>query len=89
MKYVEFYETAAEGQETIGRVIFIEKDGISFEGLSENMIESLKEGVILKGKEGMKKIFPKDGARFLEALPYVFTGSYLRASKPLSVSSDG
>jgi len=79
MKFVEFYETTAEGQVLMGRVEFV-NNKIQFSGLPDRFVKILHEGIIAPPiKEG--RLYPKDGLLFLEGLPYEFSGSYVRASK--------
>lgn len=78
MKVVEFYSTTEDGQESAGQVVMDNTGKIFFAGMSKALIETLKNGV--RGPKG-KRLVPKDGIKFLEALQFEFTGSYLRASE--------
>lgn len=79
MKVVEFYRTTKDGQESIGQVFLDDKNKVHFVGLSDDLIETLKAGVL--DPKTMKLVKLKDGVKFLETLQFEFSGSYLRASE--------
>ncbi|HEU01790.1 hypothetical protein LCGC14_0519150 [marine sediment metagenome] len=61
-----------------GRVRLV--DGrIRFEGLSETFVANLHEDGILGKHADRGEVFPKDGRKFLDALPFEFFSAYLRA----------
>lgn len=76
MQTVKFLVTTEKGQEEAGYAAL--KDGkIIFEGLSVQLIEDLKRGIIGYREKVYK---PEDGIDFLRNLKYAFTGSLIRAT---------
>jgi hypothetical protein len=77
MKYVEFYDFTSGEQETVGEVRLI--DGV-IEFSNTFIKKFLSETAVYYGG---KVYWPTDEDKdaYLRLLPYVFSGSYFRASK--------
>lgn len=65
--------------EQFGRVI-LEDGNVSYEGLTPHFIKEMNDFGVIGYPPSAGPIFPKDGAKFLEALQREFSGSMLRAS---------
>ena len=62
----------------LGQVCLV--DGkIRFEGMSEKLKRVMEEGIAGPNLDTLGLVFPKDGRAFLEALPWEFSGSMVRA----------
>ena len=76
---VRFFKTTEEGSEETGTVRL---EGEKFR-CTGSVIERLgrwkKDGISFDGKG---PLYPSDGKAFLELLPYVYSGSYTRATQP-------
>lgn len=78
-KRIDFVKTTADGFKDDGYVLWY-NDEMNFVGVDKIFIADLATGI--KGKGG-KRVYPKDGLEFFEALPYEFKGSYFRATSPV------
>lgn len=79
MKYVEIYKLKNDGTQEIIVTCELKEDRVICKG-GENFIEYLKKEGILNYSDLPRKLFPKDGLRFLEQLKFNFKSGYLNAS---------
>jgi len=79
-KFVEIYQLNNDGTQSVAAVCRLEGDAVVCEG-NENLIRGLiQEGIKNYASREPKKLFPKDGIKFLEQLKYNFKSGYLNAS---------
>lgn len=80
MKFVEIYKTQNDGSQKTVAVCKLENETAVCEG-DEVLVKNLQEGGIYNYLENDdKKLFPKDGIKFLENLKFSFKSGYLNAS---------
>jgi len=80
MQFVEIYKLKNDGSQEIIATCELIQNTVVCKG-DKTMIQSLeKEGIRDFSASEPKKLFPKDGLRFLEQLKYNFKSGYLMAS---------
>ena len=79
MKFVQFWKLDEDAKQTyIGRVV-LRAGKIEFDGFSEHWIRLLNRKII--DPEDSQEVGPENGLKYLNALPWIFSGTMLRASK--------
>ncbi len=74
---VEIWSQGDGHEHLLGRVRLV-GGRVTFEGLSAKMVTMLHEGI--EGEHPRRgEVFPSDGQKFLDAMIFEFSGSYLRA----------
>lgn len=81
MKYIEIYKLKNDGTQEIIAICSLKENKVVCQG-DENFVKSLEEDGILdySSSSSFKKLFPKDGLKFLEQLKFNFKSGYLNAS---------
>ena len=81
MSFVEIYKTKNDGTQEIMAICHLTDDFVVCEG-NERLVKSLEDGVLdYSSDDSNKKLFFKDGLKFLEQLKYNFKSGYLNASE--------
>jgi hypothetical protein len=81
MKFVKIYKIQNDGTQRVAVTCKIYDETVVCEG-DEVLIENLeREGVWDDSVVPPKKLFPKDGIKFLERLRFTFASGYLNASE--------
>lgn len=81
MKFVEFAAFTDTGVRKMGRIVW-GKGKFSIEGRDRDILEKvLNDSIRDLRKKGFPELTKRDGLRFLEALPYFYTGGRLCAAE--------
>jgi hypothetical protein len=82
MPKVEIYKLNNDGSQTIIATCALDGEKVVCEGENKTFIDNLeKDGITDHSSEERKKLYPKDGLKFLEQLQYNFKSGYLNASE--------
>ena len=81
MSFVEIYKLKNDASQEIIVTCKLTTDGMVIcEGDKEFAENLMREGILDYSSSPSKKLFPKDGIKFLEQLKYNFKSAYLMAS---------
>lgn len=82
MSKVEIYKLNNDGTQKIIVTCRLVDKKVVCNGENKTFVNNLLEdGIIDYSLEGRKKLYPKDGLKFLEQLQYNFKSGYLNASE--------
>lgn len=81
MKYVEIYLLNDDGTQRVAATCALEGEVVVCKG-DEALVANLeRDGIFDYSLEERKRLFPKDGLKFLEQLSYHFKSGYINASE--------